>query len=116
MNSSHYSLFNHHSLNQLFAQHGLSEIRHTYRGWRSEIDDLWHLARFDGAPAAAQYEDPQRVQRYLNVINPLRTIAWSPLYSFYQQRVMAGGAARLLFTHPGIFIAKVRRRFSAGGG
>jgi len=118
MNSSHYSLFTHRSLNRLFAGHGLSEIQHTYRGWRREIDDLWHLARLDEAPVAAQAqrEDPRQVQRYLNVINPLRTIAWSPFYSFYQQRVTAASAAKLLLTSPGRFVAKVRRRIAGGSG
>jgi SAM-dependent methyltransferase len=72
MNSGHYSLFTHRSLNQLLARHGFEEIGHTYRGWRKEIDDLWHVARFTGRPQdpSVFFEDASAVQRYVNAWNP----------------------------------------------
>jgi SAM-dependent methyltransferase len=98
MNSSHYSLFTHQSLNQLHARYGFEEICHTYRGWHKEIDDLWHVAKFTGKAMqpAAFFEDARSVQRYVNVINPLRSVLFAPVYSNYAARVQAAAwAARL---------------------
>jgi SAM-dependent methyltransferase len=89
MNSAHYSLFTHRSLNQLFSRHGLNEVSHTYRGWRKEVDDLWHMARFDAVRSdpAEHYEDARTVQRYVNVVNPLRTVLYAPLFAGHARRV-----------------------------
>jgi SAM-dependent methyltransferase len=89
MNSSHYSLLTHNSLNQLFSHYGLEEVTHTYRGWRKEIDDLWHVAKFTGTVAEPStfYEDPRHVRRYVNKINPLRSLICYPVYSDYARRV-----------------------------
>lgn len=89
MNSAHYSMFTHNSLNQLFSHYGLEEVTHTYRGWRKEIDDLWHLARFTGkvTDQRAFYENPGEVRRYVNTINPLRSMVCYPVYSDYARRV-----------------------------
>jgi hypothetical protein len=89
MNSAHYSLFTHRSLDQLFARHGLEQVAHTYRGWRKEIDDLWHVARYTGAPtdARAHFEDPRAVRQYVNVINPLRSVLFAPAYLGHSNRV-----------------------------
>lgn len=107
MNSAHYSLFTHHSLDQLFARHGLEEVTHTYRGWRKEIDDLWHVARFTGVPsdARAHFEDPRAVQRYVNVVNPLRSVLFAPAYMGHATRVgyargLKRAAARLFHAGP----------------
>jgi len=89
MNSAHYSMFTHNSLNQLFSHYGLEEVTHTYRGWHKEIDDLWHLAKFTGkvADPKAFYENPDEVRRYVNTINPVRSLVCYPLYSDYARRV-----------------------------
>src|SRR2546425_2572805 len=36
MNSAHYSLFTHNSLNNLLSRPGFEEVTHTYHGWRKE--------------------------------------------------------------------------------
>jgi SAM-dependent methyltransferase len=92
MNSSHYSMFNHHSLNQLCARHGFSEVTYTYRGWRKEIDDMWHVARYEPdtnlpQQAVAHYEDPRAVAHYVNSTNPLRSVLYAPYYAGYAKRV-----------------------------
>jgi SAM-dependent methyltransferase len=89
MNSAHYSLFTHQSLNQLFARYGIEEICHTYRGWRKEIDDLWHVGCFRGEPLepAAFFENSRAVEKYVNVYNPLRSILYAPMYAEYAWRV-----------------------------
>jgi len=116
MNSAHYSLFTHRSLNHLMAVHGFEEVRHTYRGWRKEIDDLWHVARYTGVPREpeAQFEDPQAVQRYINIYNPARSAIYAPLYSSYAKRVQFGIAmgrmAALLCRSPREFVRKAVRR------
>ena len=127
MNSAHYSLFTHRSLNQLFARYGLEEVCHTYRGWHKEIDDLWHVGRLRG-PAmepAAFYEDARKVQRYVNVYNPLRSALYAPIYAGYASRVSftakyvslsnhywqsLGRQWRLLRRSPREFFAKARKR------
>ncbi|HEX4984477.1 MAG TPA: methyltransferase domain-containing protein [Burkholderiales bacterium] len=89
MNSAHYSLFTHRSLNQLFSRYGIVEISHTYRGWTKEIDDLWHMAEFRGGneDASEFYEDANSVRRYVNVYNPIRSVLYAPLYAGYSKRV-----------------------------
>jgi SAM-dependent methyltransferase len=116
MNSGHYSLFTHQSLNQLFARYGIEEVCHTYRGWYKEIDDLWHVARFRG-PAANPtvfFENPRAVQRYVNVYNPVRSIVYAPIYAQYAQRVAFMnrhiGLWNLLRHSPSVFLSKVMKR------
>jgi len=126
MNSSHYSMLTHNSLNQLFSYYGLEEVTHTYRGWHKEIDDLWHLARFTGnvKDPTTFYEDANEVRKYINTINPLRSIVLYPLYSNYHLRVqfyetikqrgrMLRYYAKMLFTSPRRFIQKSALRLKA---
>lgn len=89
MNSSHYSLFTHNGLNQLFARHGLEEVAHTYRGWRKEIDDAWHVAQLTGkiSDGSMYYENPAAVERDVNLYNPLRSALYAPIYAGYATRV-----------------------------
>jgi SAM-dependent methyltransferase len=116
MNSAHYSLFTHRSLNQLMAYHGFEEVRHTYRGWRKEIDDVWHVARYTGTASKpeAQYEDPRAVQRYINFYNPIRSAAYAPVYAGYAKRIQllrtVGNMGALFRRSPGEFIRKAARR------
>lgn len=116
MNSAHYSLFTHRSLNQLMANHGFDEVRHTYRGWRKEIDDLWHVARYTGVAREpqAQYEDPHAVQRYINIYNPVRSAIYAPLYSNYAKRIQFGrtiaNLGGLFRRSPSEFIRKAIKR------
>ena len=115
MNSAHYSLFTHRSLNQLFARYGIEEVYHSYRGWYKEIDDLWHVACFRGSAAdpTVFFEDPRAVQRYVNVLNPLRSIIYAPIYSQYAQRIAFAnrciGLWNLLRNSPSAFFAKVMK-------
>lgn len=126
MNSAHYSMFTHNSLNQLFSQYGLEEVTHTYRGWRKEIDDFWHLARFTGndKDPTTFYEDANEVRKYINTINPLRSIVFYPLYSGYHHRVrfyevikqrmrMLRYYAKMLWTSPQQFVHKSALRLKA---
>jgi SAM-dependent methyltransferase len=115
MNSAHYSLFTHRSLNQLFTRYGLSEIAHTYRGWTKEIDDLWHIAQYDGRPGNPEefYEDSAKVQRYVNVYNPLRTVLYAPLYAGHSTRVALVRNFRRFQRSPGAFLRDIPRRFLA---
>ncbi len=84
---AHYSSFTHQSLNQLLAHYGFEEVHHTYNGWETEKFDLWHVARNTGnrRDPSEFYEDPQKVQHYLNVTMP-RQIA---MHSF-KDKVQAG--------------------------
>ena len=89
MNSAHYSLFTHRSLNQLFSRHGLEEVSHTYRGWRKEVDDLWHIARFTGTrrdPTVFR-ENARDVSHYMHVVNPVRSFLYAPIYAGHAKRV-----------------------------
>jgi hypothetical protein len=116
MNSAHYSLFTHNSLNNLLARYGFEEVAHTYCGWGKEVDDLWYLAKFTGKPGEPKmyFEEPKRVSRYLNVINPLRSLILYPVYSNWAMRVrlytVIFNAARLLMTSPMAFFKKVSKR------
>jgi SAM-dependent methyltransferase len=89
MNSAHYSMFTTASLDQLVARHGFEPVAGTYRAWRKEIDDVWHVARYTGAPIDATkfYEDPQRVTAFVNWINPLRSLLYYPVFSNYHRKV-----------------------------
>jgi SAM-dependent methyltransferase len=116
MNSAHYSLFTHRSLNQLFASYGLQEVCHTYRGWRKEVDDLWHVARFTGGTVEPLpfFEDAVAIQRYVNLINPLRSIVYSPIYANYARRVaiytQLSSGWNLLRRSPSLFVKKAKTR------
>lgn len=113
MNSAHYSLFTHHSLNNLLAKYGFEEIVHTYSGWTKEVDDLWYLARFTGREVASHvhYENPEHVVRYLRVINPLRSLFFYPIYSHWAGRVRLYNAARLLVSSPTRFFRKLKNHW-----
>jgi len=89
MNSAHYSMFTHASLDQLMARYGFAPVVGTYRGWHKEIDDLWHVARYTGEPIEPRqyYEDPQVVTRFVNWVNPLRSLVLYPVFSNYHRKV-----------------------------
>jgi SAM-dependent methyltransferase len=116
MNSSHYSLFTHHSLSQLLARHGFEEVRHTYRGWAKEIDDLWHVARFTDVriDPTRHFQNPRAVQRYVNIWNPIRSLMYAPLYAGHARRVRIAGVlsalATLLRRSPSEFARKAAAR------
>ena len=88
MNSSHYSLFSHSSLNNLASKYGFEPTAHTYRGWLTEIDEVWHCARFTGAVTAPAlfFESPHTVARYLKWINPARTLLSYPVFHDWNKR------------------------------
>lgn len=116
MNSAHYSLFTHQSLNQLFARHGLEEISHTYRGWRKEVDDLWHIAKYTGLcrDPAEFHESAQDVSGYLKVTNPVRSLLYAPVYANYAKRVrffkMLSSLYLIFRKSPRTFFIKVVRK------
>jgi SAM-dependent methyltransferase len=85
MNASHYSLFTHCSLSQLFARHGFEPVAHTYRGSRKYVDEVWHLARYTGKALAPEqfFENPGRVARYIAVTNPINSLLRYPIYHDY---------------------------------
>jgi len=96
MNSAHYSLFTHASLDQLLARHDLEEVAHTYRGWRQEVDDLWHVSRFTGRAPAPEtfYEDARAVARYVNLLNPVNTAVHAPFLLARRLARRVGGALK----------------------
>ena len=112
MNSGHYSMFTHASLDQLMARHGFEPVRNTYRGWRKEIDDVWHVARYTGAEIDPRryYEDPQAVARFINWVNPLRSALFYPVFSNYSRKVQ-----RVMYVKEvlGIVGSKLRQRLRA---
>jgi 2-polyprenyl-3-methyl-5-hydroxy-6-metoxy-1,4-benzoquinol methylase len=116
MNSAHYSLFTHRSLNQLFSRYGFEEVSHTYRGWRKEVDDLWHVARFTGVhhEPAVFYEDAGQVSRYLHVVNPVRSLVYAPMYAGYAKRIQflrtVSNLYAILKKSPRAFFAKAAKR------
>lgn len=113
MNSAHYSLFTHRSLDQLMAKYGFEQVIHTYSGWKKEVDDLWYLAKYTGEACDPKpcYEDSAEVARYLQVVNPLRSLLLFPIYSNWAARVRLFNAARLLVTSPRTFASKVAKQF-----
>jgi len=109
MNSSHYSLFTHHSLNHLLSKYGFEEITHSYAGWSKEIDDLWYLAKYTGKVTnpIKHFEDHKKVSHYLKVTNPIRTFMYFPIYANWMLKVRLFKAFKLLFTSPREFLQKV---------
>ncbi len=116
MNSAHYSLFTHNSLNQLFAKYGLEEVNHTYRGWWKEIDELWHLSQLIGEHRKSReyFEDPGQVSQYMTFVNPIRSVLFGPIFSHFTVRRQLLQhlihAFRLLVRSPREFTRKVCRR------
>ena len=109
MNSAHYSLFTHESLNNLLVRYGFEEVAHTYTGWHKEVDDLWFVAKYTGkvTDPKLHFENPAQVQRYVQTINPLRSALFYPFYSHWAMRVRLYNAARLLVTSPAGFFRKL---------
>lgn len=105
MNSAHYSMFTCASLDQLMARHGFEPVTSTYRGWRKEIDDVWHVARYTGAELdpTELYEDPAAVARYVNWVNPLRSLVFYPVFSNYHRKVQ-----RVLYVQEVLELARDR--------
>jgi SAM-dependent methyltransferase len=119
MNSGHYSLFSHVSLNHLVSKFGFEPFAHTYRGWLTEIDELWHCARFTGinSEPVPFFEDPRDVARYLERINPVRTFLYYPLFDRWSQkrqffRFLCAGA-RSFIRSPRDFPQRVHARIRA---
>jgi len=112
MNSAHYSLFTHNSLNNLLSRYGFEEVVHTYSGWNKEVDDLWYLAKFTekASDPKIYFEEPEHVSRYLHVINPIRSFVFYPVYSNWAFRVQIFNAIKLLLTSPMDFFQKVAVR------
>jgi hypothetical protein len=77
----------------LLARYGFRQVAHRYERWASTPDQFGHVARFEGAAIDPMqfFEDPEEVQRYLRIINPLRSIAYYPLHGGYRARVAKGG-------------------------
>ena len=88
MNSSHYSLFSHNALNHLVSKYGFEPTTHTYRGWLTEIDELWHVARFADVAAdpGCFFEDPTEVHRYLRWTNPVRSALYYPVFDHWAEK------------------------------
>jgi SAM-dependent methyltransferase len=88
MNASHYSMFTHHSLNQLGAYHGFEPVAHTYRGSRKYVDEVWHIARYTGKKLAPEqfFENPKRVERYIAIQNPINSVIGYPIYHDYHKK------------------------------
>ncbi len=121
MNSAHYSLFTHHSFDQLLARYGFERVAYRYNPWNAGPDQLGHLARYTGNRTAPQphYEDPQAVAHYLEVINPIRSAVYLPLIGGYrgyrwhiqQATAYARDVGKLLINQPDQFLAKAASKF-----
>lgn len=92
MNSGHYSMFTHRSMAQLVVRYGLEPIRHQYvnKAGMGVTDDLFFLARKTGREISPEtyFESPREVQRYVTMINPLRSALFSPVYSLRYRALM----------------------------
>jgi SAM-dependent methyltransferase len=116
MNSSHYSIFTHASLDQLFSKYGFEPVHHTYRGWMKEIDELWHVARFTGGPSRQQeyFEKAADVDRYLRVTNPVRSVLYSPVFDRYSERRQllqhVSAACRIFLQSPSLGMSRIKKR------
>lgn len=119
MNSAHYSLFSHASLSHLVSKYGFAPITHTYRGWFTEIDELWHCAQFTGAvPDPVRFfEDPRGVERYLAWINPARTALHYPVFDRWAQKMqilhLMRAGIRSFIRSPGDFPRRAHARWQA---
>jgi 2-polyprenyl-3-methyl-5-hydroxy-6-metoxy-1,4-benzoquinol methylase len=89
MNSAHYSMFTHKSLNCLFARYGLEEVSHKYHSSSGSVDEFWHIARYTGNKQNQNryFENPYTVQRYIKYINPIRTKLYTIFYLPFVQRL-----------------------------
>ena len=128
MNSAHYSSFTHNAMSNLLARHGFEYVKHYYynRAGLGVTDDLQYLAKYTGKriDAHVYFEDPKVVQRYVNTINPLRSIFFAPIYSaryFYAYsriRYVYWQGIKNFFRrvgylrNPSLFVEKVRKRLS----
>lgn len=85
MNSGHYSMFTHASLMQLLSRFGYEYVAHQYlsKAGIGVTDDFMLLARYTGklGQASTWYESPAWVKFYVNVVNPLRSVLFSPVYA-----------------------------------
>lgn len=89
MNSGHYSMFTHKSLNCLFARYGLKEVSHKYHSSSGSIDEFWHIARYTGNKKnqSLYFENQNTVKRYIKYINPIRTKLYAIFYLPFVQRL-----------------------------
>jgi SAM-dependent methyltransferase len=107
MNAAHYSMFTRASLDQLMARFGFEPVVGTYRGWHKEIDDLWHIARYTARALDPTqfYEDPEAVARFVNWVNPLRSMLFYPVFSNYHRKVQ-----RVMYLKDGVALVARRLR------
>lgn len=89
MNSAHYNMFTHLSLNALFSDACLQERHHTYRGFLKEVDELWHLSQKVpyGIDPVQYYVPGVEVKKYIEVINPARTKIFGLVFSNWSKKV-----------------------------
>jgi SAM-dependent methyltransferase len=85
MNAAHYSLFTHKTLANLAARFGIEYVAHEYLNKAGLLvtDDLMFVGRFTGKPLDPTpfYENAVAVQRYVDVVNPMRSKLFAPVYS-----------------------------------
>lgn len=120
MNSAHYNLFTHKSLNHFLYPAGVTEVTHTYRGFWKEIDELWHLGQRQHQAISASieetYENPKAVQFYINVLNPLRSLLYWPLFSEWSKRVQLFLSIqrnyKIIFSDPVLLVKKIIKKIS----
>ena len=116
MNSGHYSLFSHQSLNHLVSKFGFEPAAYTYRGWLTEIDELWHCARLNGGAKDSErfFEDSAHVAAYLKWINPARTALYYPIFDRWNKKRdvmnLMVAAARSFVRSPGDFHRRAYRK------
>lgn len=111
MNSGHYSMFTHRSFNHLISLYGFEEVTHSYRAWKQEVDDLWHLAQFTGRQTDPRqyYENPKYVRFDINIVNPIKAFFLFPFYGHcYTKRMLLPiRATKMLFKNPLEFSKKI---------
>lgn len=126
LNSGHYSSFTHDAMSNLVGRYGFEMVTYNYynRPGRGVTDDLQYLARYTGQKQDATrfFESPRAVQRYVNVINPLRSILFAPVYSVryvygfnavrdvYIPRIKWFFSRLALLRTPSVFFSKLLKR------
>lgn len=117
MNSAHYNLFTHRTLNLLMSKKNIKMITYSYNGSWKEIDELWHLGQLNpgiSQPVDTLKDSPQFVQFYINYINPLRSLFFWPIYDNWSKKIQLVKAIRrnlnLVFSDPLLLAKKLSNR------
>ena len=120
LNSGHYSSFSHKSFARLLAKHGYEYVAHRYYngiGLRLTDDLLIIAKKVSSSPIddSKFAEQPVEVQRYVNVVNPMRALAFLPAYALVYKRTLQFGRRLIYRTKylkdPVLLKEKIKNKF-----